>query len=142
VKQNITHALSEMFHPHTFQKDLRALFGLQAHISLFDLGGNLWFYFIFLNMSRGINGSRKEYMDRDRIEQPLRTKCFRQSLCKCKSTPRNENIKLPRRACFPGEYEEYPMIDIYPNSDETNTIFPWTRSLTIFFTAAYIIAMV
>ena len=126
--RNITYAFSEMSHRHTSQKNLRALFRLQARISLFDLESNLWFHFILLVISRAINGSGEEYMDRDGIEQQLRTKSFRQPLCKYKLTSMNENFKLPRRACFPGEYEEYPTTDIYPNIDETNTIFPWTRS--------------
>lgn len=124
----VTHAISEMSRQNTSQKDLRTLIGFQARITLFDLESNLWFCFIFLNISRGIDGSWEEYMDRDGIEQQLRTKCFSQSLCEDTSTSINENITLPRRACFPGEYEEYPTIDIYPNTDETNTIFPWTRS--------------
>lgn len=43
---------------------------------------------------------------------------------------------LPRRACFAGEYEEYPIKDIYPSVEDTSTIFPFLFSRTICLAAA------
>jgi hypothetical protein len=43
---------------------------------------------------------------------------------------------LPRRAYFAGEYEEYPMKDMYPSVEDTSTIFPFLFSRTICLAAA------
>jgi hypothetical protein len=44
---------------------------------------------------------------------------------------------IPLRACFPGEYEAQPKKLIYPNVDETITIFaPFLFCFAIFFAAA------
>ena len=33
-------------------------------------------------------------------------------------------VVIPRKACFGGEYEAQPINDMYPNVEDTNTIFP------------------
>ena len=47
-------------------------------------------------------------------------------------------IDIPRKACFGGEYEAQPRKDMYPNVEDTNTIFPpFLFSRAICLAAAY-----
>ena len=48
------------------------------------------------------------------------------------------DVDIPRKACFAGEYEAQPTKDMYPNVEDTNTIFPpFLFSRAICLAAAY-----
>ena len=74
-------------------------------------------------------------------EHHLRLQSVRKSYieCQCKYSKIDKLVvDIPSKACFAGAYEAKPTKDMYPNVEDTNTIFPpFLFSRAICLAAAY-----